>query len=172
MANTYTLIASSTVGSGGASSIDFTSIANTWTDLVLKASVRSTFSGNYGNIIVSINGATTSESMRQIWGDGSTTYSNNDTPIYGTMMTQAGATANVFSNIEIYIPNYASSTAYKSLSMDGVAENNATQSALGLVAGLYASNTAITSVGIKPNGSPTYLFPQYSTAYLYGVKNA
>ena len=41
MPNTFTLIASSTVGAGGASSIDFTSIPSTYTDLVIKASLRS-----------------------------------------------------------------------------------------------------------------------------------
>ena len=41
MANTYTLISSVTVGSGGASSIDFTSIPATYTDLCLVWSGRS-----------------------------------------------------------------------------------------------------------------------------------
>jgi hypothetical protein len=172
MANTYTLIASSTVGSGGATDITFSSIASTYTDLVLKASIRSTFTGNYGNFIVIVNGVTTTASMRQLLGDGSAATSQNDTPIYSSSLTQASATANTFSNIEIYIPNYASSSTYKSMSIDGVSENNATQAGAALTAGLYSANTAITSIGIKPNGSPTYLFPQYSTAYLYGVKSS
>ena len=41
MATTYTLISSVTVGSGGAASIEFTSIPSTYTDLVLKLSARS-----------------------------------------------------------------------------------------------------------------------------------
>jgi len=40
MANTYTLIASSTVGSGGAATVSFSSITATYTDLCLLASVR------------------------------------------------------------------------------------------------------------------------------------
>ena len=40
MANTFVLLASTTVGSGGASSIDFTSIPATYTDLVVKVSGR------------------------------------------------------------------------------------------------------------------------------------
>ena len=36
MANTYVAIATVTVGSGGAASIDFTSIPATYTDLVVK----------------------------------------------------------------------------------------------------------------------------------------
>ena len=172
MANTFELISAVTVGSGGASSIDFTSIPSTYTDLVLKASVRSTLSGNIGNLIVTVNGGTTNGSKRSVIGTGSAASSVSDTPIYAEVLTQAGATASTFSNVEIYIPNYASSSTHKSLSIDGVSENNATQSYASLSAGLYASNTAITSLGIQPNGSPTYLFTQYSTAYLYGVKNA
>ena len=51
MPNTMTLISSSTVGSGGTASISFSSIPNTYTDLVVKLSVRSTASTNNTNII-------------------------------------------------------------------------------------------------------------------------
>ena len=40
MATTYTLISSVTVGSGGAASIEFTSIPADYTDLLLKVSMR------------------------------------------------------------------------------------------------------------------------------------
>ena len=45
MANTFQLISSTTVGAGGASSIDFTSIPSTYTDLVIKWSGRLTSTG-------------------------------------------------------------------------------------------------------------------------------
>lgn len=172
MANTFELIASSTVGAGGVTDITFSSISATYTDLVLVFSCRSDLSGNYGNNIVNINGGTTSQSVRQLMGTGSAATSNSDTPIYSASLTQAGATASTFSNETFYIPNYASSTTNKSVSYDGVSENNATQAGMALNAGLYASNTAITSITIKPNGSPTNKYVQYSTAYLYGVKSS
>ena len=40
MAVTFTQIASVTVGSGGAASIDFTSIPSTYTDLCIKTSIK------------------------------------------------------------------------------------------------------------------------------------
>jgi hypothetical protein len=40
MATTFIKIASVTVGSGGAASMDFTSIPSTYTDLVIKVSTR------------------------------------------------------------------------------------------------------------------------------------
>jgi hypothetical protein len=55
----------------------------------------------------------------------------------------ATATANTFGNTEFYIPNYTSSN-YKSFSVDGVTENNAT-AAFALYAGLWSNTAAITS---------------------------
>ena len=169
MANTMTLIQSVTVPSGGSASIDFTSIPSTYTDLCLKVSIRDSGGGNVNNIILAVNGATTSESVKQLGGTGSGTYSVSDTPIYAYGAVSGGATASTFSNCEFYIPNYASSTTNKSVSMDFVTENNATAAYATLAAGLYASNTAITRLTINPNGTT---FNQFSTAYLYGIKNS
>ena len=169
MPNTFTKIASVTVGSGGASSIDFNSIPSTYTDLCLKVSIRDTGGGVTNNIILAVNGVTTSQSVRQLGGTGSSTYSIADTPIYAYGAVSSTATSNTFSNCEFYIPNYASSTANKSVSMDFVTENNATAGYATLSAGLYASNTAITSLKINPNGTT---FNQYSTAVLYGISKS
>ena len=65
MPNTFTLIASSTVGAGGASSIDFTSIPSTYTDLCLKVSARSTATDTNVNMYVKFNGSTSGYSGRQ-----------------------------------------------------------------------------------------------------------
>jgi hypothetical protein len=171
MAITYIPIASASVGSGGATDITFSSIPQTYTDLVIVLSCRSDLSGNYGNNILNINGGTTSQSVRQLNGSGSAVTSTSDTPIYSASLTQAGATASTFSNDSIYISNYSSSTKNKSVFWDGVSENNATAAGTALNAGLYASNTAITSITLKPNGSPTNKYVQFSTAYLYGINN-
>jgi hypothetical protein len=55
------------------------------------------------------------------------------------------------------------------LNIDTVTENNGTSSGLASQAGLYSSNTAITSISLSINLG---LFVEHSTAYLYGVKNA
>jgi hypothetical protein len=170
MPNTFTLIASSTVGSGGASNIGFTSIPATYTDFKLVASLRvdGTFGNPWYDSYITVNSANLS--WRDIIGLGSgTPSSRNDTVDFVTLaVPSSGATASTFGNLEIYIPNYAGSNN-KSASMDGVAENNATGSAMGLSAGLYSSSSAITSITITPYNSPTVKFVQYSTAYLYGI---
>lgn len=167
--NTFTLIASSTVGAGGASSIDFTSIPATYTDLVLKISTRDTEASPSNGGIIQFNNetATTNYSSRWLYGTGSIagslTRSSNQS-FYES--NSANSTASIFANIEVYIPNYRSS-AVKSLSNDSVTENNATSVGLILTAGLWNNTAAITSITLKPSSGLNFV--QHSTAYLYGI---
>jgi hypothetical protein len=170
MANTFELIASSTVGSGGVSSIDFTSIPSTYTDLCIKVSVRTAYASYEDFLKMTFNGAgATNLSAKLLYGSGSAAVSANKTDGWTAAIDGNTATASTFGNAEIYIPNYAGS-AYKSFSADSVSETNATASAMGLIAGLWSSTSAITSISLASGNSSTVL--QYSTAYLYGVKNA
>ena len=167
MPTTFTKIASVTVGSGGASSIDFTSIPSTYTDLVLKLSGRSTANDNWANI--SFNGSTASFSSRGLYGDGSSAGSYSRSDNVNTIANDSStSTASTFSNGEIYIPNYAGSNN-KSYSVDSVTENNATAALTSLVAGLRSNTAAITSITLTPNGGN---FAQYSTATLYGINKS
>ena len=58
--NTYVLLSSVTVGAGGASSINFTSIPATYTDLVLKISARTNSTGAGSTYKISLNGSSSS----------------------------------------------------------------------------------------------------------------
>ena len=171
MPNTFQLISAVTVGSGGASSIEFTSIASTYTDLCVKVSGRN--SVNSTGVAINFNSNTSGYSYRRVWGDGSSANSGSGSSL--TLMEgilglpQNNYTASTFGNFEIYIPNYAGS-ANKSVSVDAVTENNATTSYTELYAGLWANSAAITAIKLTPADSGNFL--QYSTAYLYGVKNA
>ena len=168
--NTYTLISSVTVGAGGASSIDFTSIPSTYTDLCLKVSARNT--GAENAFRVRINGDSSSiYSARWLLGTGAAASSNSNATQTATFVARhdmSTDTASTFGNAEIYIPNYAGSTA-KSLSGDSVTENNATTAYTNLAAGLYTGTTAISQLTLIPDANS---FAQYSTAYLYGIKNS
>ena len=169
MANTFELIASSTVGSGGAASIDFTSIPSTYTDLIVKLSGRTSSTGAiYEWVYIKFNSSTTGYSYRLLQGTGSSAASYSGTSQYSGDITDGTATASTFGNYEMYIPNYAGSNN-KSFSVDAVTENNGTLSIADLVAGLWSSTAAITAINLTPR---TGSFVQYSTAYLYGVKNA
>jgi hypothetical protein len=167
MANTMTLIASSTVGSGGAASIDFSSIPATYTDLQLVASLRNSGAELWVNL--KFNNATTNFSMRWVQGSGSVAASNVQSVNTYTLMNDLSTdTANTFASSSLYIPNYAGSTN-KSFSVDIVTETNATTAYAQMTAGLWSNTAAINQVTLVANSGT---FVQYSTAYLYGVKNA
>jgi hypothetical protein len=167
MANTYVKIASTTVGSGGAASITFSSIPSTYTDLCVKISTRSTEASAWDFYGFAINGSTANFTWRSLWGDTSPASGSGSgsTILFGG--TGANATANTFGNTEIYIPNYAGSN-FKSISTDTVTENNSTTAGRSLNVNLWSNTAAITSFAI---GSSTS-FVQYSTATLYGIKNS
>ena len=144
MANTYVLINSSTVGSGGVSSVTFSSIPAIYTDLKVIASARTTTSSVSDEFYVQFNGLTTNLTYKSLIGitNTSTAVSNTSSSGYFDGDT---ATANTFGNAEIYIPNYTSSN-YKSVSVDSVNENNSTTTRPTLNTTLWSSTAAITSI--------------------------
>jgi hypothetical protein len=168
MPNTFELIASSTVGAGGAASIEFTSIPNTFTDLIVKVSARTAAAFASDEFYVQFNGSTSSLTYRSLIGTPESGTATSNTSSSGYLNGNT-ATASTFGNAEIYIPNYAGSTN-KSVSVDSVNENNASTTRPTLNATLWSNTAAITSLKIISATSST--IQQYSTAYLYGVKNA
>jgi len=172
MANTYVAIATTTVGSGGAANIEFTSIPGTYTDLAVLLTGRRADNGGI-DVGVQFNSDTAGNySWRMLYGDGASVASQNLTG--QSSINRVGRicnstdTANTFGSNFIYIPNYTSSTA-KSTSTDGVSENNATTAYAQIVAGLWSGTSAITSMKFIIDGGGN--FAQYSTATLYGIKN-
>lgn len=172
MANTFELISAVTVGSGGAASIDFTSIPATFTDLCIEISVRDTSAGGaWGSGKITFNSSGSGYSGRNAYGIGNSTgsdsYSFSGAGIY--FPTEASpATASTFNNCSVYIPNYTSAN-YKSASLDSVTENNNVSAIAHFNAVLWSNTAAITQITLAPASGT---FVQYSTAYLYGVKNA
>lgn len=177
MAKVFELIQATTVGAGGATSIDFTSIPSTYTDLMLEVSGRTTNWGySYNNLYLSINGTPTgtaySDKVLYAVGTsaGSFNQSNTSQFLIGATPSTAGTTS-TFSNTQTYLTNYNGS-AYKIFSADGVSERNSTTNGdifLSLIGGTWASTAAITSLYLTSDSST---FVQYTTAYLYGIKNS
>jgi hypothetical protein len=165
---TYELIQAATVGSGGAASITFMNTGNipsTFTDLVIKISARNTSSGDI--FYIALNGSSSSFTSKYMYWEN-TTVNTGTLAQYGGRMNTSSTTSSTFASTDIYIPNYAGSTN-KSYSSDSVSENNSAAAPGSLIAGLWSNTAAITSITLTPNSGN---FAQYSTAYLYGVKNA
>ena len=170
MANTYVQIATVTVGSGGAASMDFTSIPSTYTDLVLKISARTTRADISDAISLSLNGVATNQTSRYLEGSGGgSSAASGSLTSFRTQASAANATASTFGNSEFYIPNYAGSTN-KAASSDGVSENNAAAANAWLVANLWSSTAAINQITVTDLNSANFV--QYSTATLYGISKS
>ena len=169
MPNTFELIASSTVGSGGAANIDFTSIPATFTDICLKYSLRTVRAALVDDVIFDINTSTANFTVKRLIGDGTNVSSAGYSTGMFAFSDAANNTASAFGNGELYIPNYAGSNN-KSISSDSVTENNGTAGYAFLAAVLWSNTAAITGIKIRSDSSNNFV--QYSTAYLYGVKNA
>lgn len=171
MAATYTLI-SSNVLTSSAGSVTFSSIPSTYKDLVLRFGARR----NSDAAFIRFNGlSTTSYSYLDIEGLGTVTNSSTNNYsyfiIYGGANNNSSDSANTFSNVEVYIPNYAGSVR-KSYTCYMVRENNTTTSAgnmLGINGGFFDSSAAISSLSITAFNGGT--FDAGSSFYLYGIKN-
>lgn len=170
MPDTFTLIASTTLGSAQAN-ISLNSIPSTYTDLCLKVSSRGASTGTL--VLVQFNSSASGYQARWLDGDGSAASSGNNNSTLQNLMawTQSSSTtASTFGNFELYIPNYAGSNN-KPISSDYVNENNATGGiAYGLLANLWSNSAAINSITLSIFGGTN--FAANSSAYLYGVKSS
>jgi len=168
-AQNYVLLERVTVGETAVSSITFNSIPQTgYTDLKIVASTRGT-AGALGEANkISFNGDTTNGNYTQkrLLGTGSAASSQSQTARETFFNVTSGATANTFANSEIYIPNYTSANA-KSVSIDTVTENNATEAYAALIAVRWSGTAAITSINFTPEAGGN--FAQYSSFSLYGL---
>jgi hypothetical protein len=169
---TAEIIQTVTVGAGGAANIEFTNIPQTYNDLKLVLSARTTAAVAYENIQLQFNNSGgTAYSDRIVFSNSQNALSASNTGQANTFFQYAvssTATSSTFSSVDFYIPNYAGSTN-KSISVDSVAENNSSTTAfLGLASELWANTAAITSIKLTPNtGGSTFV--QHSTATLYGI---
>lgn len=162
-------IADVTVSSPQAS-VEFTSIPQGYTDLMLVCSARRT--AIYADSFIRFNSDSGANySYRLLRSDGSGTSSSSlSAQTYlqaGHFASRSTYTANTFGSGSIYIPNYTSANQ-KSISVDSVNENNATQAETMLVAGLWTGTAAINSITVYPDiGYGEYA--TNSTFTLYGV---
>lgn len=162
-------ISTVTVGSGGSSAITFSNIPQTYTDLMLKVSARdnrsATDPGSW--MYFKLNGSSSSMGNRILLGQGSGTPLSVSVTNQIGLSDSANATANTFSSVDVYIPNYTSSN-YKPLSSDSVFENNGTRADQYFITAVWSNTSPITSITLEAD--PGQIFVQYSSATLYGIR--
>lgn len=155
------LIETVEVGSGGAASIEFTSIPQDGVDLMVLISHRTVVTGS--TLTLNDTGLAGDDAL-YLQGNGSSASSNIQSLAF-IVGADDSYTANTFGNAQIYISNYTSSTN-KSVWVDAVTENNAS-SALSRISAIdFSITSAITSVKFAPS---TGNIEQYSTASIYTI---
>jgi hypothetical protein len=170
---TYTLI-DSEVLTGSATSIEFTSIPATFTDLVVRWSSRADNASAANVNWVELNSDTaTNYSYVYLQGGGSAGTSSavdsGEDALYAGRQDAANATSDTFGSAEMYIPNYTSS-AKKPVSIDSRQEDNDTEGFAMAMATLWQGTAAITSIKIRPNAGGQN-FVSGSSFYLYGISS-
>ena len=173
MANTFVNIASTTT-SGSAGSVVFSSIPSTYTDLLIRGSARSTWSGqlrDYLGVSIGSGGSGTySETYLQSNASTVTTGRTSNTTGLGlnSVIPAPTSTSNSFGFWEIYIPSYAS-TQFKQILINSVQETVGTVAWIVGESNFLRSTTSISSITLIPtNGA----FVDGSNFYLYGIKNS
>jgi len=179
MPNTYTLINSISVGASSSQALlTFTSIPATYTDLELRISAKSTTNLGDDTLGIRLNSDTASNYYTTILqGYG----------IYGASGTQVGTGTlawtgmigdnvngtNVFSTSIIRLADYTNTSRNKTVLADGYNERNNGEVLLRLFGDTWNNSSAINRIDINIlSAGSGYVFGQYTTAYLYGIKNS
>lgn len=158
--STYTPIATTTLGSAAAT-VTFSSIAGTYTDLILVADTQNASGAD--NFLLNFNSDTGSNySVTRLSGDGSSASSSRAT---NQTILQCGQVQSTRSTTIVQIMNYSNTTTYKTTL---TRQNNAANLVAANV-NLWRSTAAITTILISTS---SYNFSAGSTFTLYGIASA
>ena len=165
---TLQLIETKTVGTA-TNTLQFTSIPQTYTDLYITLSVRTSIADNIGYTTLRVNNNTSNWTTRHLQGNGSAAASSSSSSAPDFFGSGGNTTADTFGNGSVYIPNYTGS-ANKSLSIDFVSENNASgafSAMQRIVAALWSNSAAITSFEVVADGVTNLSVG--TTVSIYGI---
>ena len=168
-ASSYESIATVTVGSGGASTVSFTSIPSTYTHLQIRAIARGSAATN--EIWAQFNSDTAANySTHQVYGSGAAVgASGTASTSYAKVGELSGtnASASIFGVSVIDILDYANTNKYKTTRALTGTDINGSGGYIVFASGNWRSTSAISSITLYYN---TYSFNQYSSFALYGIK--
>lgn len=171
-AGDYESIATVTVGSGGASSVTFSSIGTDWTHLQIRAIGRATRAGSTDSVKLQLNSDTAANyDQHWLYGDGSSALAAatpNASFIYPVITTAATDLSNTFCAMVIDILDYRNTNKNTTVrALTGYDVNGGGYSML--TSGLWRNTSAVTSISFSPGSSN---WAQYSHFALYGIKSA
>ena len=162
-------IATVTVGSGGSSSISFSSIPSTYTHLQLRVTEQCSVYDKWRQMQFNSDTTTSNYRYHSLYGDGSiaSALSFADSDWYYYEAVSSHSTTSMAGYV-IDILDYANTNKYKTVRFLGGHDNNGS-GILWLVSKLWKNTNAISQIDLKlASGN----FVQYSSFALYGIKSA
>jgi hypothetical protein len=159
----YESIATVTVGSGGSSSVTFSSIPTTYQHLQIRVLIGGSFAG--GDVLCWFNNDTTNANYYRhfIYGQGSSVTASSGTTggvIPGYIVNVGGFVQDIL--------DYKNTNKFKTArSLWGYDANGS--GFVGLYSGLWNNTSAINRIDFVPVSGT---FPQYSKFGLFGIKGA
>ena len=162
--STYTPIATTTLSSN-ATTVDFTSISSSYTDIIISVQAKWTGSGSssFGMRFNADSGS--NYSLTQLYGTGASAASNRNTSQTQTVIGQITSTN--FNATLFHVMNYANSTTYKT----ALSRTNTDSITLAGV-GLWRSTSAINQITLGYFDGGSGQFASGSTFTLYGITAA
>jgi hypothetical protein len=176
----YSPIATYTIAGGTAASYTFTSIPQTYTDLILVSRFAGNYSSNDRSQLVfqvgnnSIDaGANYSLSYLSANGTSATTGRDNNVVSLSLATYPLGPSSDVQQNTLVtHFMNYSNTTTFKSIVARGTQMNSSNNTpATTVYSALWKSTSAINQIRIKDYGDLYYFYPGTSFT-LYGITAA
>ena len=165
MPPSYESIATTTVGAGGASNIEFTSIPATYTHLQIRAFTIGTLQSYY--YIRSNSDTGSNYAFHQLTGDGASVSveAGTSTAVMFAGQGSASSTAGAVSVVDVL--DYSNANKYKTFrTLTGYDRNGI--GGVWLRSGLWMNTNAINTLTLVTNNT----FAEYSSFALYGIKGA
>ena len=170
--NSYESIATVAVGSGGSTTISFTSIPSTYSHLQLRAIAHTAGNGfDYALTKITFNSDSGSNyAYHRLFGNGTSASADGEaskTQIYGTWSPDNLTLSSSFGASVMDVLDYSSTNKYKTVRILGGFDSNGKGFAA-LFSGLWQSTSAINRIDITSNSGQD--FSNYSHFALYGIK--
>ena len=168
--NSYESIATVTVGSGGTSEINFTSIPSTYTHLQIRLLGRTTSASTELRVKFNDDTNTANYYWHESYGTGSSvavqSQATGGTPLRTMYWSGLGGGAGIFGVGVMDILDYKNTNKNKVLRMLSGYDSNG-NGFVNLDSGLWMSGAAITKITLYP---PSTTLTEYSSFALYGIK--
>jgi len=164
----FKYIATAAATSGNVATFDFTSIPQTYQDLVLFVSARNN-TNNYGGYFMIFNGTTMSSNVDAIrlgFTGASVLNSTSKEAVWNLSSDTGGVEHRA--GARIYIPNYTSTTSNKQAFISASQGGTKSDQVHHLSSWNWGQTNAVTRIELRTD-SGVDIFKQYSYAVLYGI---